>query len=174
LSYKNQLQECFTRVLNPDELCMGPVTFSNRTNQVMLQIKNNSDGKTAVEEMSVRMQWDPGISTATTWGQAVFRGAGNVMTRMWIKRSPAVVAAQSKAQAKGVSPIHVRSATQERDGRRNKIRIVSGCSPSCSSPRRRRLTSRRSSSAATGALTGDLSSSYLTSRSSPPVAMGQV
>jgi hypothetical protein len=29
---------------------------------------------------SVRWQWDPGIITATAWGQAVFRGVGNVMT----------------------------------------------------------------------------------------------
>jgi hypothetical protein len=31
-------------------------------------------------DSSARMQWDPGIITTTSWGQAVFREAENVMT----------------------------------------------------------------------------------------------
>jgi hypothetical protein len=27
-----------------------------------------------------QMQWDPGTTTVTAWGQVMFRGAGNVMT----------------------------------------------------------------------------------------------
>ena len=37
---------------------------------------------------SVRGQWDPGIITATAWGQAVFRGGDNVTTQTWPKKSP--------------------------------------------------------------------------------------
>jgi hypothetical protein len=31
--------------------------------------------------MLILLPWDPGISTATAWGQVVFLGSGNVMTR---------------------------------------------------------------------------------------------
>jgi hypothetical protein len=51
----------------------------------------------STSDCSARRQWDPGISTATAWGQAVFRWAGNVTTRLWAERSPIT---DVKAQAR--------------------------------------------------------------------------
>jgi hypothetical protein len=49
-----------------------------------------------VNDPSFRMQWDPGIIPATAWGQAVFRGAGNVMTWRRAERSPMTEAKPSQ------------------------------------------------------------------------------
>jgi hypothetical protein len=38
--------------------------------------------------LAMNRPWDPGIIMATAWGQDVFRGAGNVMTHVWPRRSP--------------------------------------------------------------------------------------
>jgi hypothetical protein len=60
--------------------------------------------------------WDPGIITATTWGQVVFRGSGNVMTQMETKRSPKAIkpSHQVISQLRPKHPLHrARSATQE-------------------------------------------------------------
>jgi hypothetical protein len=51
----------------------------------------------------VRMQWDPDIITATTWGQVVFRAAGNVMTRIWPKISLLAKLQSSPAKAQASS-----------------------------------------------------------------------
>lgn len=60
--------------------------------------------------------WDPGIITATTWGQVVFRGSGNVMTQMETKRSPKAIKPSHQVifQLRPKHPLHrARSATQE-------------------------------------------------------------
>jgi hypothetical protein len=43
-----------------------------------------------LHEKPIRRQWDPSSGTATTWGQAVFRGTANVMTQGWPERSPSL------------------------------------------------------------------------------------
>jgi hypothetical protein len=52
--------------------------------------------------------WDPGIVTATTWGEVVFRGSGNVMTQRWAKGSPKAIepGQQIIAQPRPKHPLH--------------------------------------------------------------------
>jgi hypothetical protein len=74
------------------------------------------------------MRWDPGISMAIAWGQAVLRGTGNVTTRRWAERSP-MKEAQLILILKVCKPVQ-----QTVEGiKENRIRNWIGSSPSCSS-----------------------------------------
>jgi hypothetical protein len=61
------------------------------------------------------MPWDPGIITATAWGQAVFRGGGNVMTQERHKMGPPVIKPSSLSQGQEQAQDAVSSIQAQRN-----------------------------------------------------------
>jgi hypothetical protein len=80
----------------------------------------------------VRMQWDLGISTATAWGHAVFRGAGNVTTQIRPRRSPFAKSQSSPAQSPSRGYFLYKPCQPEERASKKRIRNRSGCALSSS------------------------------------------
>jgi hypothetical protein len=75
---------------------------------------------------SVRWQWDPGISTATAWGQAVFRGGGNVMTHVCHGISPLDISPRASPtwhQPSSAVPTYQRGSNRYRHRRIFRIKV---------------------------------------------------
>lgn len=71
---------------------------------------------------SVRMQWDPGISTATAWGQAVFRGAGKCHDPSVAQKKPSLPAHLPRPKPTLSNPIAEAKDHEDKEELRHRCR----------------------------------------------------
>jgi hypothetical protein len=138
--------DCWHAIEIFQEVCCGSCHHSNGCSWFDTSLGEINELESKVDP-SGRMQWGPGISTAIAWGQAVFRGTGNVTTQGWPSRSPAYLAHVLKSQPKEAHGLDYIAAPMRSHQQKRIFRIKSGFIPFLRRSSRRTIpASRRPSS----------------------------